>query len=127
MAASRLPSNSNTKPVWVLTHDEAVVAVVEVRSVTEPENWGSVQGAAYDYIRKLGKYSKPTIGIIAQGHKFICWKQLPMGGGKYECTLPRKLFLIRGMPVSVVVDSIAVEKHFENVRERAVNGGFSND
>ena len=43
----------------------------------------------------------------------------------FECTLPRKLFPARGLPVSVVVDSLAVEKHFQGVRDRAVKGGFT--
>jgi hypothetical protein len=116
----------NAKPVWVLSDDEAVIAVVEVRSVSEVVHWGSVQGSAYDYIRKLNKRSKPTIGIIAQGDKFICWKQSPVGSeSEFECTLPRKLFPVRGLPVSVVVDSLAVEKHFESVRDRAMKGGFT--
>jgi type I site-specific restriction endonuclease len=114
------------KPVWVLFDDEAIIAVVEVRSVTESVNWGSVQGQAYDYIKKLNKHSKPTIGIRAQGDKFICWEQRPAGNDAgYECTVPRRLFPIRGTPVSVVSDSLAVQRHFEDVRERAVNGEFS--
>jgi len=126
-AATKLRSNSNAKPVWVLFDDEAVIAVVEVRSVTESVNWGSVQGQAYDYIKKLNKHSKPTIGIRAQGDKFICWEQRPVGNdGGYECTVPRRLFPIRGTPVSVAWDSLAVQSHFDGVRERAINGEFSN-
>jgi len=126
-AATKPRSNSNAKPVWVLSDDEAVIAVVEVRSVSESVNWGSVQGLAYDYIKNLNKHSRSTIGIIAQGHKFICWEQIPMGDGRYECTLPRKLFTVRGMPVSVVKDSLAVQAQFEGVRKRAMNGEFSYD
>jgi hypothetical protein len=123
-AATKL--HSNARPVWVLSDDEAVIAVVEVRSLSEFVNWGSVQGSAYDYIRRLNKLSKPTIGIIAQGDKFICWEQTPVGSESgYECTLPRKLFPARGLPVSVVVDSLAVEKHFQGVRDRAMEGGFT--
>jgi hypothetical protein len=119
-------SHSSAKPVWVLSDNEAVIAVVEVRPLTESVHWGSVQGSAYDYIAKLNKHSKPTIGIIAQGDKFICWEQIPLGSDKgYECTLPRKLFPARGMPVSVVKDSVAVQTQFQGVRERAMNGDFT--
>lgn len=125
-AHTKLRSNSTARPVWVLFDDEAIIAVVEVRSVTESVHWGSVQGQAYDYIKKLNKHSKPTIGIIAQGDKFICWEQRPVGhDGEFECTLPRKLFPLPGTPVSVVRDSLAVQTHFDGVRERARDGEFS--
>jgi len=125
-AATKFRSYSNVKPVWVLSDDEAIIAVVEVRSARETMNWGSIKGQAYDYIYKLDKHSKPTIGIIAQGDKFICWEQMPAGGeGRFDCTLPRRLFPIRGTPSSVVWDSVAVQRYFEGVRERARNGEFS--
>jgi len=123
--ATKSRSNSSTKPVWVLSDDEGTIVVVELRSSTEFTNWGSVRGQAYDYIYKLNKNTRPTIGIIAQGDKFICWEQIPVGGeGRFECTLPRRLFPVRGMPASVVSDSLAVQGYFEDVKERVMIGDF---
>ena len=113
------------KPVWVLSDDEGTIAVVEVRSASGPADWGSIKGQAYNYIQKLKKNSAPTLGIIACGHRFICWEQMPAGGGgRFECTLPRRLFPSRGVPSSVVWDSLAVQAYFEDVKERARNGEF---
>lgn len=109
-------------PVWVLFDDETTIAVVEVRSPKQRANWSSIHGLAYTYIDSLPKSKYPhvpTIGIIAQGDKFICWEQTREG-----CTLPRTLFPSRSEPASVVADSGRVEKWFEEVRERAISGEF---
>lgn len=119
-------NNSNAQPIWVLDDDKGTIAIVEVRSTTDPVNWCSIQGQAYTYIKALNKRSRPTIGIIAQGDKFICWEQTPVGNtAGYECTIPRKLFPTRGEPASVVTDSLAVQGHFDDVRKRARNREFS--
>lgn len=115
-------SQINPNPVWVLFDDETTIAVVEVRSSKQPSNWSSVKGQAYSYISDLPSKlpSTPTIGIIAQGDKFICWEQTAE-----QCTVPRRLFTVRGEPVSVVDDSELVQSWFEEVRERAIEGDFA--
>lgn len=119
--------HTNIKPVWVLFDDEGTIAVIEVHSAKESMNWGSIQGQAYNHITSLRKRSQPTIGIIAQGDKFICWEQTIIGSdGQLQCMIPRKLFPIRGNPASVVEDSEAVQEHFEAVRMRAKEGEFGN-
>lgn len=119
-------NTSDAQPVWVLSDDKGTIAVVEVRSTADPTNWCSIQGQAYNYIKTLNKRSRPTIGVIAQGDKFICWEQMPAGNAAgHQCTIPRKLFPTRGTPVSVVTDSLAVQKHFEDIRKRARNREFS--
>jgi len=119
-------NNSGAQPVWVLFDEEDTIAVVEVRSKKESVNWSSIEGHAYNHIKTLNKRLQPTIGIIAQGDKFICWEQIPVGSsGGYECTLPRKLLPTRGAPASVVMDSLLVQTYFEDIRRRARDGEFS--
>lgn len=119
-AASNGDSKVDPHSIWVLFDDEAIIAVVESRSSLSPANWSSIRGSAYTYISSLPKSHSPTIGIIAQGDKFICWEQT-----QEQCTLPRQLFPVRGEPASVVDDSVEVQTWFEEVRERAVKGGFA--
>ncbi|KAF7968360.1 hypothetical protein HWV62_30883, partial [Athelia sp. TMB] len=118
-------SSAAPPPLWVLSDDLAAIIVIEVRPARSTMNWGSVQGQAYRYIEKLNKPYQPTIGIIAHGDKFLCWEQTPLGGGRFQCTIPRMLFPTRGTPASVVHDSESVETYFEAVKERAKDGDFS--